>query len=381
MRTVLDACARLTRYDRMRPPYFRHQITGNHNVPLAAQKPGCATKIFVAKPLQQIQVATKCRTLYTQRTYSIYQTYGEQWQQYPEIAASAYYLDHAVVNIERMFSLNGSGPMRGPIRLRETRSSAFDCLDTVQSFIFQKLFPTARPGTWLNQSAHGREDPSAKLSWLKRNATALMHSTPDIYIFLRYARTLGPSSSLDPVIFLVKTFKLYEILPFNIKLATAVLETPTRSKFHSNWKTLNTDLVPSRLCKILWQDMLWDIGTGSHCKINVPNLWGTVITHHTKKTVNPLRAKFFRENINTDLHFRSLLHIDMTQVHKQRVLMHRHQRWNVRHGLCHIYMRYIYIWVVYSFCLFCCLFIIVTWWYIWCIVWQVASKRKYRHVW
>ena len=65
---------------------------------------------------------------------------------------------------------------------------------------------------------------------------------------------------------------------------------------------------------------------------------------------------------------------------KQRVLMHRHQRWNVRHGLCHIYMRYIYIWV-YSFCLFCCLFIIVTWWYIWCIVWQVASKRKYRHVW
>ena len=66
---------------------------------------------------------------------------------------------------------------------------------------------------------------------------------------------------------------------------------------------------------------------------------------------------------------------------KQRVLMHRHQRWNVRHGLCHIYMRYIYIWVVYSFCLFCCLFIIVTWWYIWCIVWQVASKRKYRHVW
>ena len=71
--------------------------------------------------------------------------------------------------------------------------------------------------------------------------------------------------------------------------------------------------------------------------------------------------------------------------YKQRVLMHRHQGWNVRHGLCHIYMRYlyiyIYVWVVYSFCLFCCLFIFVTWWYMWCIVWQVASKRKYRHVW
>ena len=28
---------------------------------------------------------------------------------------------------------------------------------------------------------------------------------------------------------------------------------------------------------------------------------------------------------------------------KQRVLMHGHQGWNVRHGLCHIYMRYVYI--------------------------------------
>ena len=45
---------------------------------------------------------------------------------------------------------------------------------------------------------------------------------------------------------------------------------------------------------------------------------------------------------------------------KQRVLMHGHQGWNVQHGLCHIYMIYVYIWVVYSFCLFCCLFIIVT---------------------
>ena len=43
-----------------------------------------------------------------------------------------------------------------------------------------------------------------------------------------------------------------------------------------------------------------------------------------------------------------------------KVLMHGHQGWNVRHGLCHIYMIYVYIWVVHSFCLFCCLFIIVT---------------------
>ena len=32
-----------------------------------------------------------------------------------------------------------------------------------------------------------------------------------------------------------------------------------------------------------------------------------------------------------------------SQVDKQRVLMHRHQGWNVRHGLCHIYMIYLYI--------------------------------------
>ena len=47
-------------------------------------------------------------------------------------------------------------------------------------------------------------------------------------------------------------------------------------------------------------------------------------------------------------------------LNKQRVLMHGHQGWNVRHSLCHIYMIYVYIWVVYSFCLFCCLSIIVT---------------------
>ena len=53
--------------------------------------------------------------------------------------------------------------------------------------------------------------------------------------------------------------------------------------------------------------------------------------------------------------------------------MHGHQGGNVRHGLCLIYMRYVYIGVVYSCCLFCCLIIIVIGWYVWCIVW--ASGR------
>ena len=60
----------------------------------------------------------------------------------------------------------------------------------------------------------------------------------------------------------------------------------------------------------------------------------------------------------------------------QRVLMHGHQGWNVRHCLCHIYMRYVYIWVVYSLCFFCCLFITVTWWYVWCIEWASGNQKE-----
>ena len=61
---------------------------------------------------------------------------------------------------------------------------------------------------------------------------------------------------------------------------------------------------------------------------------------------------------------------------KQRVLMHGHQGWNVWHGLCHICMRYVFTWVVYSFCLFCCLFINVTWWYVWCIVCASGNQES-----
>ena len=72
--------------------------------------------------------------------------------------------------------------------------------------------------------------------------------------------------------------------------------------------------------------------------------------------------------------------IDTNAFNKQRVLMHRHQGWNVRHGLCHIYMRYIYIyiyiWVVYSLWFFCCLFITVTWWYVWCFEWASGNQEE-----
>ena len=37
---------------------------------------------------------------------------------------------------------------------------------------------------------------------------------------------------------------------------------------------------------------------------------------------------------------------------------------------------YIYTWVVYSLCFFCCLFINVTWWYVWCIEWASGNQEE-----
>ena len=36
----------------------------------------------------------------------------------------------------------------------------------------------------------------------------------------------------------------------------------------------------------------------------------------------------------------------------------------------------LYIWVVYSLCFFCCLFITVTWWYVWCIEWASGNQEE-----
>ena len=37
---------------------------------------------------------------------------------------------------------------------------------------------------------------------------------------------------------------------------------------------------------------------------------------------------------------------------------------------------YIYIWVVYILCFFCCLFITVTWWYVWCFEWASGNQEE-----
>ena len=42
----------------------------------------------------------------------------------------------------------------------------------------------------------------------------------------------------------------------------------------------------------------------------------------------------------------------------------------------HLHEICIHIWVVYSLCFFCCLFITVTWWYVWCIEWASGNQEE-----
>ena len=42
----------------------------------------------------------------------------------------------------------------------------------------------------------------------------------------------------------------------------------------------------------------------------------------------------------------------------------------------HLHEICIYIWVVYSLCFFCCLFITVTWWYVWCFEWSSGNQEE-----
>ena len=44
--------------------------------------------------------------------------------------------------------------------------------------------------------------------------------------------------------------------------------------------------------------------------------------------------------------------------------------------MSHLHEICIYIWVVYSLCFFCCLFITVTWWYVWCFEWASGNQEE-----
>ena len=42
----------------------------------------------------------------------------------------------------------------------------------------------------------------------------------------------------------------------------------------------------------------------------------------------------------------------------------------------HLHEICIYVWVVYSLCFFCCLFITVNWWYVWCFEWASGNQEE-----
>ena len=75
-----------------------------------------------------------------------------------------------------------------------------------------------------------------------------------------------------------------------------------------------------------WQKGEWDIPTAFQ---DYHLQWRIVMYLHTDNTrAITCMCAFITRNL---------------LINKQRVLMHRHQGLNVRHGLCHIYMRYLYI--------------------------------------
>ena len=55
------------------------------------------------------------------------------------------------------------------------------------------------------------------------------------------------------------------------------------------------------------------MNSGKPVKIQPISAYVTPVLVSTCRDLNPLRAKFFRGNINIYLHFISLLHIDMKQ--------------------------------------------------------------------
>ena len=128
--------------------------------------------------------------------------------------------------------------------------------------------------------------------------------------------------------------------------------------FRCPWDPL-THCVLDEYWQMKYREIIW-VNNGkagdlrrhrAHCDVNVMHEFHVEMIYyewpcHKSSTLSP-----FIHILNAN---------DIYLIYKQRVLMHGHQGWNVRHGLCHIYMIYVNIWVVYSFCLFCCLFIIVT---------------------
>ena len=95
--------------------------------------------------------------------------------------------------------------------------------------------------------------------------------------------------------------------------------------FWENWPNFNGTALYYRWGRILEEGYCWaDILFRADSRF-APSQWET-----------SLQSKAVSHWLGANLDQPWLLN-------KQRVLMHRHQGWNVRHGLCYIYMRYLYI--------------------------------------
>ena len=111
------------------------------------------------------------------------------------------------------------------------------------------------------------------------------------------------------------------------------------------WCTVQKDLDGKPPCPWLFafnfittNSFLWPPHNG-HLTLCVTCDLATVID----RLVVTLRTKPAAIPDSTLLYMYVCWHNCMNKPHKQRVLMHRHQGLNVRHGLCYIYMRYLYI--------------------------------------
>ena len=128
---------------------------------------------------------------------------------------------------------------------------------------------------------------------------------------------------------------LIEPLGTNFSEISIGIQTFSFKKIHLNmssakWRPLCLGL------NVLICRLLWDLYTELIVRC-------TVYGVHR----NPSSANIWNQNlVPADvLLYRYGARLSTDTVNKQRVLMHRHQGWNVRHGLCHIYMRYIYIYM------------------------------------
>ena len=144
---------------------------------------------------------------------------------------------------------------------------------------------------------------------------------------------------------------------------------------------ISSDIVTEHCCQVCVLSIMF---CRSDCRLDMVS--DCTIRETPRRTQTPpLSRREFAEN-HVVWRTRGLTELRQANVgYKQRVLMHGHQGWNVRHGLCQIYMRYVYIYELFIalflllFVHYCNLMVCVVFWV---GKWQSrGSNKSYRHVW